>query len=68
MTMKVEKERVCFWLPIVVHNHLRDKAIQGKKLHGNQFGMGDIVTEFCVADNPELIPKLVESEKVSKGV
>jgi hypothetical protein len=66
--MNVEKERVCFWLPIVVHNHLKDKAKQGKKLHGNKFGMGDIVTEFCVADNPELIKHLAHSEKVLESV
>jgi len=52
---KARKRRVCFWLPIAVHEYLKGQSKQFQKLYGKRrYNMGDLITNMCIDRKPEI--------------
>jgi hypothetical protein len=62
---KIKKERCCFWISPLVHNHLRNRAAGGKLRFGKMFSIGDVIAEMSCNENADLVNLLENEEKVS---
>lgn len=51
----IKKKRVCFWLPETIHEHLKALESEGKTTSGKRYSIGDVITELCIANKPDLL-------------